>query len=204
MWKSYGMFSYSPTRGNILYLGNPGPWCWPLPRSPWRWFPRYRRTQQKTGCVHLLTKCTFCKTPENKHTLHLFCKCFWSKPYTVHTQPPQTFLAHSWWRTIVYESSYPLPEVQAGDSRGNHITTSTNEVMDQIGVLIHHSDVQRSDTWDRAEINRIHQSTVTELLLISPLSPVVSVRPKLNKQHWSYSAVSSGVRFKIIYRQIIE
>ena len=70
------------------------------------------------------------------------------------TAAAHTFYANSCWLTIVNESSYPLPEVKASDSWCGHITPTSNEVMNHIDVLIHHSNVERSNTWDRDSRNR--------------------------------------------------
>lgn len=46
--------------------------------------------------------------------------------------------------TVVDEASDPLPEVQAGDAGRRHVSASAHQLLHQVDVLVHHSNVERS------------------------------------------------------------
>lgn len=130
-------------------------------------------TRSKRQDVLTCWPCAFWKTPSVLFQTHTYiylantffayrhwlratgAHCLWTKGTWGTSYHPRINM----WLTIVNESSDPLPEVQASDSRSNHVTTSIDELIDQVGVLIHHSNVERSNTWDRAKTDSVPQST---------------------------------------------
>lgn len=60
-----------------------------------------------------------------------------------------SFQGHNLHLTVVNEPSDPLPKVQAGDARRRHVSASAHQLLHQVDVLVHHSNVERSHSWGR-------------------------------------------------------
>ena len=49
--------------------------------------------------------------------------------------------------TVVHQPSWPLLEVEASDSGRGRVPSACDQLTHQGDVLVHHRDLERSDTW---------------------------------------------------------